>query len=441
MITMLIGLIFSMLVLGYFELLVLFSIMVPLSMLFLYKTNIYLEDFLLCMNDMNGLLIFMTLSLALFILISSWSILSKDFLLLQVSVVLVLVICFLSNNLLLFYISFESSLLPILFMIIGWGYQPERLQAGMYMILYTVFGSMPLLLILLYTYFSVSTFNLYYLLVINLSGFPWYFSLGLLAFLVKLPIYSLHVWLPKAHVEAPVAGSMILAGALLKLGGYGLYVYTNIWCFAMSDVIFVFLICLAVWGGCLAAVACLFQSDLKAMIAYSSVVHMALVVLGIFSGTSWGFSCALITMIAHGWASSGLFLLSYITYEKVQSRSFNYIKGLLSLHPSLTLFWFILALINMAVPPTINLVGELMAVPVAAWLSFFLLFTLLIIMFLSVSYNMYMYSKVNHGPIGLYIVSSKSLSSAAMLATLVHVFPLVLLFGLNLFSLYTEYCM
>nr|YP_009234191.1 NADH dehydrogenase subunit 4 [Aegista aubryana]AMB49890.1 NADH dehydrogenase subunit 4 [Aegista aubryana] len=424
------GLIALMLNIHYIEVMIFLTFCIPFSMIMLYKTSVYLEDLIFCMNDMNGMLIFMTLSLALLIFLSSWAITSMLYSFLQLALLFILLLCFSLNNLFMFYIFFESSLVPILLMIIGWGYQPERLQAGLYMIMYTVMGSMFLFVIIMYMYHYTNTLNMFFLF--NFSCFSaTIFWVGIIAFLVKLPMWSLHVWLPKAHVEAPLGGSMILAGALLKLGGYGLYMFSAFMNTSITGTVPVTVITLAMWGGLISALLCLGQSDIKAMIAYSSIVHMALVIMGCLSGTSWGQLCALTTMVAHGWASSALFCVAFMSYEKVNSRSFILTKGLLKLYPILSMLWFMLVLINMAVPPTINLVGELLAVPVCMWINPFILFVLLLIMFLSVTYNMYLYVEINHGSAGSFLLSGQSTTAVGSLALLGHMFPLMLILNMN----------
>lgn len=183
----------------------------------------------------------------------------------------------------MFYLFFESSLIPTLFLILGWGYQPERLQAGIYLLFYTLLASLPILVAIFYIYNTISTINFY--LMIN-RGFDYeLLYLGLIfAFLVKMPIFLVHLWLPKAHVEAPVAGSIILAGILLKLGGYGLLRVFSVLQSVGIKFNYIF-ISIRLIGGVLVRLVCLRQVDLKALIAYSSVAHMGIVLSGLITLT------------------------------------------------------------------------------------------------------------------------------------------------------------
>nr|WOA01884.1 NADH dehydrogenase subunit 4 [Drosophila melanogaster] len=347
------------------------------------------------------------------------------FLLNIIVLLLLLILTFSSMSLFMFYLFFESSLIPTLFLILGWGYQPERLQAGLYLLFYTLLVSLPMLIGIFYVMNKIGSMNFYLMNNFMFNYDLLYFCL-LCAFLVKMPMFLVHLWLPKAHVEAPVSGSMILAGIMLKLGGYGMLRVISFLQLMNLKYSFVW-ISISLVGGVLVSLVCLRQTDLKALIAYSSVAHMGIVLSGLLTMTYWGLCGSYTLMIAHGLCSSGLFCLANVSYERLGSRSMLINKGLLNFMPSMTLWWFLLSSANMAAPPTLNLLGEislLNSIVSWSWISMILLSFL---SFFSAAYTLYLYSFSQHGKLfsGVYSFSSGKIREYLLM--LLHWLPLNLL--------------
>nr|QXG19137.1 NADH dehydrogenase subunit 4 [Drosophila bipectinata]QXG19332.1 NADH dehydrogenase subunit 4 [Drosophila malerkotliana] len=355
------------------------------------------------------------------------------FLLNIVILLLLLILTFSSMSLFMFYLFFESSLIPTLFLILGWGYQPERLQAGVYLLFYTLLVSLPMLIGIFYVMNKTGSMNFYLMNNFMFNYDLLYFCL-LCAFLVKMPMFLVHLWLPKAHVEAPVSGSMILAGIMLKLGGYGLLRVISFIQLMNLKYSFVW-ISISLVGGVLVSLVCLRQTDLKSLIAYSSVAHMGIVLSGLLTMTYWGLSGSYTLMIAHGLCSSGLFCLANVSYERLGSRSLLINKGMLNFMPSMSLWWFLLSSANMAAPPTLNLLGEISLLnSIVSW-SWVSMIMLSLLSFFSAAYTLYLYSFSQHGKLfsGVYAFSSGKIREYLLM--LLHWLPL------NLLILKGEACM
>jgi len=280
---------------------------------------------------------------------------------------------------------------------------------------------------LLYRFwFRFASFLFVFIIIILLflKRYSLYLLIILISFLVKFPIFFFHQWLPKAHVEAPVGGSIILAGVLLKLGGYGLI---RMILFVNNENLILFLIIFSLLGGSLLRIVCLVNRDIKVIIAYSSVVHIALIIVNILSKNFWRLLGRIIIILAHGVCSSGIFSCANIIYERSHSRRIILNKANLNLFPMISSFWFLLCMANFGGPFTLNLLGEILLIINLRSVNFVLLILVLLISFFSATYRIILYSNLQQGINNNLIFNMSNFVLREQLILFAHIWPLLFL--------------
>nr|CAL37017.1 NADH dehydrogenase subunit 4 [Gerrhopilus mirus] len=342
-----------------------------------------------------------------------------------------IVITFTASSLMYLYIAFEATLIPTMVLITRWGHQAERLTAGTYFMLYTLFSSMPLLIAILFIEKNMMIPSLFFPTTgmfmptnTTLNIIMW--TACLMAFLVKMPMYGFHLWLPKAHVEAPIAGSMVLAAILLKMGGYGMIrIFQALP--PMNTNFFMPLIIISLWGVLMTNMTCMQQTDLKSLIAYSSVGHMALVISAILIQTPWGIKGAMLLMIAHGFTSSLLFCLTNISYERTHSRLLTLTKGMYIYFPLMTTWWLLANLMNIALPPLMNFTGEIMIMSTLFNWSTPTIIHMATGMIITAMYSLHMLISTQFGKPTPYINFKQPSHTREHLLITLHIIPLILI--------------
>nr|AYC65851.1 NADH dehydrogenase subunit 4 [Bovicola ovis] len=295
---------------------------------------------------------------------------------------------FSTDSLLIFFMMFEASMIPILFLILGFGHQPERIPSGMFMLMFTLVSSIPLALVVVYMalWEGVSSFSI--MTIHSPLPIKGVIIACILAFLVKLPLYGFHIWLPMAHVEAPLEGSMALAGILLKLGGFGLYRFWSILGYMFGSWVGFTLWSLSLFGSVMAAIMALTSTDVKAIVAYSSVSHMNFMILAFLSGKAFSLKALGITSLSHALGSPILFFLVTILYGIGHSRNLLVVKGIFSILPTFQLLSFMVWAMNMSPPPFFSFMGEISSIGGALFFLPTSLVGLVVLVVLSSLYSM-----------------------------------------------------
>ena len=296
----------------------------------------------------------------------------------------------------LIYIIFEFASIPIFIIIIGWGYQPEKIKAAFIILIYTIISAVPLLFLLLIKTSISYRINLSYLLILNNVNNTFLGSLFriiiFLSFLVKIPLYGLHFWLPIAHVEAPVYASIILARILLKLGGIGLLrFYPSIYRFFSLDSFSR----ISLWGSILVGFICLTTTDLKKVIAYTRVAHIALrIILWSLRRSIWLIPFIL-SLVTHAFSSSGLFYSAHVLYKERNRRIILINTGILSKDKSFRFYFLILVLARVGAPPSINLLREIISLSIISIRFMPVIFLLLSVIILIRAVHFILYSTIS----------------------------------------------
>lgn len=307
---------------------------------------------------------------------------------------------FAAQDAILFYIFFEGVLIPM-FLIIGvWG-GPRRVYASFKFFLYTLAGSILMLLALLAIWYQAGTTDLSVLMRTEFSSRMqfWLFWAFFASFAVKVPMWPVHTWLPDAHVEAPTAGSVILAGVLLKMGAYGFLRFTLPMLPHASAQFAPLMFTLGVVAVIYTSLVALAQSDMKKLIAYSSVAHMGVVVIGIFTVNAQGIQGALFQMLAHGIVSGALFLCVGVIYDRIHTREIARYGGLAQRMPAYATVFLLFTMASLGLPGTAGFVGEFLVLIGAFKVNLWLALLMGTTMILSAGYMLYLYRRVVFGTI------------------------------------------
>ena len=352
-------------------------------------------------DGISVLFVVLTALLMPFCILSSWSSVDlrvREYMIVFLVLETLMLGVFTTLDLAIFYVFFEGTLLPM-FLIIGiWGGK-RRIQASYKFFFFTFVGSVFMLLAIMAMYWQAGTLD-----IARLLGFPfpenvqfWLWLAFFTSFAVKMPMWPLHRWLPEAHVEAPTAGSVILAAILLKLGGYG-FIRFSLPMFPDASTFFApFVFVLSIAAIIFTSLIALVQTDIKKLIAYSSVAHMGFVTMGIFAGNALGIQGAVFQMVSHGIVSGALFLCVGVIYDRMHTRDIAAFGGLVERMPRYAFAFLVFTMANVGLPGTSGFVGEFLTMmgvfQVNTWVAFFAAFGII----LSAGYALWLYRRVIFG--------------------------------------------
>ncbi|MGB0341925.1 MAG: NADH-quinone oxidoreductase subunit M [Parvibaculales bacterium] len=390
-------------------------------------------DYAMGVDGISVLFVLLTTSLMPLCIVASWTSVKtrvREYMVAFLVLETLMIGVFCAMDLILFYLFFEGGLIPM-FLIIGiWG-GARRIYASFKFFLYTLLGSVLMLLAILAMYWHVGTT---FIPEMTQTGFPaawqtWLWLAFFASFAVKMPMWPVHTWLPDAHVEAPTAGSVILAGVLLKMGGYGFIRFSLPMFPIASDMFAPLVFALSAVAIVYTSLVAFAQEDMKKLIAYSSVAHMGFVTMGLFTMTEQGVQGAVFQMLSHGWISAALFLCVGVIYDRMHTREISAYGGLANRMPVYASAFLLFTMANIGLPGTSGFVGEFLTIigtfQVSTWTAVFAASGVIF----SACYGLVLYRRVSLGRIeheGLQQISDMSRREIFIMAPLV---AATLLFG------------
>lgn len=361
----------------------------------LFYNEWYIDHISICFIILTTLLISITISLGL----TTVKQYLKEYLIYFFILEFLLLNFFLTTNLMMFYIYFEAILIPMFLIIILWGSRKRKIHASYLFFFFTLLGSLFMLVAILWYFLYIGDLNMHIMQYLWISK-KYQIILWLLFFIgfaVKIPIYPVHTWLPEAHVEAPTSGSIILAGILLKLGLYGM-LRVLVLLFPIYNIYYTPLVLtLGFISTIYISLIILQQVDLKKIIAYSSIAHMNLAVIGLFVNNIYGIEGCIYTMLSHGLISTMLFFCIGVLYERYYERNILYYSNIVQIMPIFSFFFFIAIAANMGIPGLSSFVGEFLLLLSSAYKSIFLLIIISTSLLLATIYCIWLYNRISFG--------------------------------------------